>query len=310
MTLTVGRPRPARTAPPGARRGKPAGDPVVAWLFLLPALIGFTVFYLAPTLRGFWISLTDWNLLSDPEFVGLDNYRAMLADDKFWNALRITAEYVVINIGTQTVLALAIAVLMDRLTRSVLVRAAIVVPWLVPNVTVAIVTLFMLDHNVGFVNHILQVLGFEPQSFYGDSDQAIATIALVNTWRNMGYTALLFFAGMQMIPRNLYEAAAVDGAGEWTLFRRITLPLLRPVTVLVLVVSIIGSFQIFDTVAVTTKGGPADATRVIYYYIYQKAFNEFHMGYAAAMAATLFVLLIVLTATQMRMLRASSSDLR
>ncbi|GAA1008178.1 sugar ABC transporter permease [Acrocarpospora pleiomorpha] len=309
MTLTVGRSSPPKIAPARGRR-RTAGDPVVAWLFLLPALIGFTVFYLAPTVRGFWISLTDWNLLSEPRFVGLDNYRDMLADDKFWNALRITAEYVVINIGSQTVLALAIAVLMDRLTRSVLVRAAIVVPWLVPNVTVAIVTLFMLDHNVGFVNHILDVLGFEPQAFYGDSDQAIATIALVNTWRNMGYTALLFFAGMQMIPRNLYEAAAVDGAGEWTMFRRVTLPLLRPVTVLVLVVSIIGSFQIFDTVAVTTKGGPADATRVIYYYIYQKAFNEFHMGYAAAMAATLFVLLIALSATQMRLLRASSSDLR
>ncbi|MEV6862428.1 sugar ABC transporter permease [Streptosporangium subroseum] len=310
MTTTAAPPRRSTAETPARRVRKPRGDAPVAWLFLLPALIGFVAFYLVPTVRGFWISFTDWNLLSDPKFVGLDNYREMVQDAKFWNALRITAEYVVINIGSQTVLALAIAVLMDRLTKSVLVRAAIVVPWLVPNVTVAIVTLFMLDHNVGFVNHVLDMFGIEPQAFYGDSDQAIPTIALVNTWRNMGYTALLFFAGMQMIPRNLYEAAAIDGAGEWMLFRRITLPLLRPVMVLVLVVSIIGSFQIFDTVAVTTKGGPADATRVIYYYIYQKAFNEFHMGYAAAMAVALFLILILLTVTQMRMLRAADSDLR
>ncbi|WP_214106884.1 carbohydrate ABC transporter permease [Acrocarpospora catenulata] len=310
MTTVAAPPRRPRAAQPSRRNRLRSGDAPVAWLFLLPALAGFVIFYLVPTVRGFWISLTDWNLLSDPEFVGLDNYREMLQDDKFWNALRITAEYVVINIGSQTVLALAIAVLMDRLTRSVLVRALIVVPWLVPNVTVAVVTLFMLDRNVGFVNHVLDLFGLDPQAFYGNSDQAIPTIALVNTWRNMGYTALLFFAGIQMIPRSLYEAAAIDGAGEWTLFRRVTLPLLRPVMVLVLVVSIIGSFQIFDTVAVTTKGGPADATRVIYYYIYQKAFNEFHMGYAAAMAVALFLILIVLTLAQMRMLRAADSDLR
>ncbi len=284
-------------------------DAPAAALFLLPAVVGFAVFYLWPLIEGIRISFTDWNLLSPAHNIGIDNYVAMANDPKFWNALRVTLEYVFINISTQTVLALAIATLMQRLVLSVAARSAILVPWLVPNVTIGIITLFMLDPNVGFVNHMLELLGTHSQSFYGNSDLAITTIALVNSWRNMGYTALLFYAGMQTIPSTVYEAAAIDGASEWQTFWRITLPLLRPVTVLVLVVSMIGSFQIFDTVAVTTRGGPADATRVIYYYIYQKAFTQFHMGYAAAMAVVLFVIVFTLSMVQLRTLRASSSDL-
>jgi multiple sugar transport system permease protein len=312
MTLIAARtpaPTHATLREAGRRQPRRSGDGPVALLFLAPGIFGFVVFYLVPTVRGFWISLTDWNLLSPAKFVGLQNYRDMVGDDRFWHALAVTLMYVLVNISTQTILALAIAVLMDRLTRSVLVRSALVVPWLVPNVTIAIITLFMLDPNVGFVNHVLDLVGLPSQSFYGESDQALLTVALVNTWRNMGYTALLFFAGIQMVSPSLYESAALDGASEWRIFRSVTLPLLRPVLALVLVVSIIGSFQIFDTVAVTTRGGPADATRVIYYYIYQKAFSQFDMGYAAAMAVALFLILMTVTVVQMRLLRASDADL-
>lgn len=278
-------------------------------MFLLPSTVGFVVFYLWPLVRGTATSFTDWNLLSAPRYVGLDNYRAMVADPLFWNALRVTCAYVVVNITTQTVLALGIATLMQRLRLGVGNRSAILVPWLVPNVTIAIITLFMLDPNVGFVNHVIEVLGGHTRNFYGSSDLAIVTIALVNTWRNMGYTALLFYAGMQTIPGELYEAASLDGAGPWRAFRNVTLPLLRPVTVMVLVVSVIGSFQIFDTVAVTTRGGPGNATRVIYYYIYQKAFAQFDMGYASAMAVALFLLILGLSVVQLRLLRSNESDL-
>lgn len=301
----------------GARQGvKPAArrrrqdDRRVGWLFLLPVIVGFVVFYAYPTVRGVWYSLTDYSLLNDPSYVGTDNYRHLVDDAQFWNALKVTAYYVVVNIASQTVLALGLAALMHRLTRSVVLRAALLVPWLVPNVTVGLLWAWLLDPDLGFVNHILGGVGIDTTLSFNSPTWAMPLVALVNSWAYTGYTALLLYAGMLQIPQHLYESAAIDGAGEARMFRSITLPLLRPILALVLVVSLIGSFQIFDTVAVAYGGkAPIPETRVIYYYIYQQAFTYFHMGYAAAVAMVLVVLLGLLTALQMRLLRASRSDL-
>lgn len=292
-----------------ARVQKKRGDGLTALLFLLPVLLGYAVFYFWPMIRGIQISFTDWNLLSEPRWVGLANYRALMHDKVFGNALVVTITYVLVNIVTQTLLGLGIAVLMQRISQSVVIRSLLLVPWLIPNVTIAVITLFILDPNVGLMNHLLSYIAVDPISFYGNGDIAIYTIALVNSWRNMGYTALLLFVGMQTIPRMVTEAAIMDGASAWRQFRSITLPLLRPILVMVIVVSMIGSFQIFDTVSVATKGGPGNSTRVIYFYIYQKAFQQFDMGYAAAMAVVLLFMLLILSALQMRILRADSSDL-
>jgi multiple sugar transport system permease protein len=280
----------------------------VAIAFLAPALVGFVAFYLVPAVRGLYLSFTDWNLLSDPEFVGLDNYRELLRDALFWNALWVTAKYVFINIGIQTVLAILMAVLMDRLTRSTWIRGVLLLPYLMPNVVVALLFLWILDFQLGIGNHVIAAIGFDRIPFFGSQDWVIPTIAGVNIWRHMGYTALLIFAGLQAIPRMLYEQAATDGASEWTIFWRITLPLLRPVLALVLVISIIGSFQIFDTIAVTTEGGPVHASRVIYYYIFERAFTNFDMGYAAALSVALVVLLVGVTVIQLKLLRARETD--
>ncbi|WAP53718.1 carbohydrate ABC transporter permease [Streptomyces sp. S465] len=304
---SAGSPRGKAPAPGRPRRRR--DDRRAAWLFLAPALVGFALFYAYPTVRGVYYSLTDYNLLSTPGFVGADNYRQLIGDEQFWNALKVTGYYVVLNIGSQTVLALLLATLMHRLTRSVALRAMLLVPWLVPNVTVGLVWMWLLDANLGLVNHVLNALGLGTTGFFTSPDWAMPTVAAVNTWAYTGYTALLLYAGMLQVPQYLYESAALDGAGEWRMFTRITLPLLRPVLALVLVVSLIGSFQIFDTIAVTTKGGPVSATRVIYFYIYEQAFNYFHMGYASAVAVVLAVILGVLTAVQIRLLRASRSDL-
>jgi len=137
----------------------------------------------------------------------------------------------------------------------------------------------------------------------------IPTIAVINVWRHMGYTALLIFGGLQLIPKDMYEAGGLDGASEWQMFRKITLPLLRPVLALVLTITIIGSFQIFDTVAVATQGGPVNASRVINYYIFDQAFGRFHFGYAAAMAVVLFAILAAISFIQLRLSRAGTSDL-
>jgi multiple sugar transport system permease protein len=318
-TSTVGE----RTAPsvPAAQRARRRGltwnrETKAALLFLLPSFIGFVVFYAYPTLRGFYLSFTDFNLLRDSgEWVGFRNYQAMFADALFWNALWVTFKYVVINIGIQTVLALGIAVLMHRLTSSVVIRGILVLPWLIPNVVLALLWMWMLDPSLGIVNHYLNGVGISSQAFLGSESQVIPTLAGINIWRHMGYTALLLFAGLMTIPKNYYEAAALDGASEWRMFWTVTLPLLRPVLALVLVISVVGSFQIFDSVQVATAGfggtpgGPGNASRVMYLYIFQQAFEFYDLGYAAALSVALIVLLIFVAAIQLRLLRAGESDL-
>ena len=284
-------------------------DRRVAWWFVAPVLVGFAVFYAYPAIRGAWYSVTDYTMLGTPDFVGAKNYTDLVADKQFWSSLLVTAYYVLLNIASQTILALGVAALMHRLTRSVVLRATLLVPWLVPNVTIGLLWMWLLDTNLGLVNHLLKSIGLGPVGFFTDASWAMPTVAGINTWAYTGYTALLLYAGMLQIPQHLYESAAIDGAGELRMFSRVTLPLLRPVLALVLVVSLIGSFQIFDTVAVTTKGGPVSATRVIYFYIYQQAFTYFHMGYAAAAAVFLALILGVFTFLQLRLLRASRSDL-
>jgi multiple sugar transport system permease protein len=282
---------------------------LVGWLFVAPALLGFLVFYLYPALRAIGISFTDWNLLRDPRFVGLANYVRLWNDDKFWDAIRITLTYVVANIPVQVVVGLLIAVLLDRLTKSVAVRAIVIIPFLVSNVTAAMIFLWLLDPVLGITNAIITSLGLGAVPFFSSPDFAIYSVVLVNVWRHVGFVALLFYAGLQAIPRSLYEAARIDGATEWRVFWSVTLPLLRPVMVFVLVTNVIGSFQIFDTVAVATKGGPADSTNVLIYYIYNTAFSFSRMGYASAMSVALFVALIIFTLVQLRLMRASTSDL-
>jgi multiple sugar transport system permease protein len=298
-----------KTGVRGTDRPPGKGDLGMAMIFILPAAIGFLVFYLYPFIRGFYFSLTRYNLLGTPHFIGFDNFTKLFQDKLFWNALLVTVEYVLINIVFQTVLAVAIAVLMHRLTKSTVIRGLILLPFLISNVIAALVWFWLLDYQIGLVNGFIAAIGLDKIPFFGDAAWAIPTIAMVNVWRHMGYTALLVFAGLQTIPDYVYEAASVDGSTEWKSFWRITLPLLRPILALVLVITVTGSFQVFDTVAVTTKGGPGNASRVMQYYIYQKGFTEGQFGYASALSVILFIILATVALIQLRLLRAGESDL-
>lgn len=289
--------------------GERRNEVLTAWALVLPALIGFVLFHAWPAVRAAQVSFTDWNLLREARFVGWANYARMLEDGQFWNAMRLSGAYVLLNIPLQTVLGLFLAVAMHRLARSLFVKSVVLLPFLLSNVLVALVWLWLLDPLLGPVNHLLAALGFDRQPFFGGTGQALATVAGVNIWRHMGMVAMLFLAGLQSIPGNVIEAARLEGATEWQLFRRITLPLLRPVMVFVLVTSVTGSFQVFDTIAVTTQGGPLDHTRTIVPYIVQNAFTFYRMGYASAMSMTLCLVMVVYTVVQMRLLRASESDL-
>ena len=284
-------------------------EALYAWAFVAPSLIGFLVFFAVPSVRGLLMSFTNWDLLRPAKFVGVANYVRLFGDADFRHALKVTAYYVLMNIPIQTTLALGIAVMMDKFSTSTIIRGILVLPWLLPNIVVALIWLWLLDPTMGFLNQIIMALGFQRQPFLGSTDQAMPTIAAINIWRHAGYTAILLYAGLQTIPKEIYEAASIDGANERQMFFGITIPLLRPVLVFVLVTTIIGSFQIFDTIAITTKGGPVDATRVVYWYIYEYAFVRFKMGYATTISVALFVILITITFIQMRYFNANSSDL-
>lgn len=290
-------------------RGKrQKSDFLPALAFMAPALVGLAVFVLYPALRGIYLSFTEYNIFRDPEFIGLDNYAKAVNDPFVWNALWVTLQYVAINIGFQTVFALLLAVLMHRFTKSVWVRGIMLLPYLISNVVVALVWLWLLDYNLGFVNAAIDFVGLDRIPFFGENT-AMATIAMINVWRHLGYTALLIFAGLLTIPRDVYEAAEVDGSGEWRTFFGVTLPLLRPVMFFVLVITVTGSFQIFDTIAVTTGGGPVNATRTFSILITDKAWSSNQFGYAAAISVILMLILIVIALVQMRLLRGNESDL-
>lgn len=279
-----------------------------ALILLIPALVGFAVFYVFPTIRGVYYSMTDFNLLNDPKFVGADNFTAMMEDQQVWESLRITAVFAILNIIIVMFLALVLAAFMQRMRLRTWVRSLLLLPWLVPNVAIALIWAWLFDANVGFLTNLLGSIGIKGFTFY-NADAALWIIILISVWSGLGYTALLLYAGMLQVPAELYEAGALDGASEVRMFFRITLPLIRPVLALVLVVSLIGSFQVFDLVQVGYGNNPIPEVRVIYYYIYQQAFSFYQMGYASAIAILLVVILGALTFVQMRLMRANRSDL-
>lgn len=290
------------------RRYRP-GEVRAAIYLLIPSFIGFVAFLLFPAVRGLYMSLTDWDLMTDPNFIGLENYRRLIADTYFWNSLQVTVRYVVYNVPLQTLISLSIALLMNHLKRSTALRMIVLLPYFIPNVVIGLLFLVLLHPVIGPVNLLLESIGLSRIQFLRLPGTALPSIVGINIWRHMGYIALLFFAGLQMIPNDLYEAARIDGASAPQSFFKITLPLLRPVVTFVVITAVIGSFQIFDTVAVTTEGGPLRTTEVLIWFIFQHAFQRFDMGYGATATMVLFVILIVFTLLYMKISRGGKSDL-
>ena len=293
---------------PQARRPIHHREKWAALVLLVPAMVGFLVFWILPSGRSIWYSLTDFDLLNEPEFIGLDNYRELLSDEVARNSLVVTIQFVVASVVLGTILALLTAALMQRLRLKTWVRSILLLPWLVPNVAIALIWAWLLDGQLGYLNHLLGAVGLPGVSFYNAS-QAMPIIIAIGIWSGRCYTALLFYAGMTQVPNEMYEAGAIDGATETRMFFRITLPLIRPVIALVVVMSAIGSFQVFDLVLIGYGGNPIPAVRTIFFYIYQQSFAFFRMGYGSAIALVLAVILGALTAIQMRAMRANRSDL-
>lgn len=272
---------------------------LAAYLFLLPDSLGLLVFVAAPMLLSLSLGFFNVTGFGTYTFVGLDNYQRMFSDPLFLTSLRTTATYVVLLVPGVYVTGLGLALLVNqRLPLTPIFRGMLFLPHVISLVVVGLIWQFMLVDRVGVVNQLLATIGLSGQSWLGNPATALPTVLVVTIWFLMGYYMIIFLAGLQEIPREYYEAARIDGASGWRTFRDITLPLLRPTSFFVILVSTVAAVagaQGFDLVYVMTAGGPANSTSLVIFYIYQQAFTYGNFGYAAAMASFLVVVLVCLT---------------
>jgi multiple sugar transport system permease protein len=269
--------------------------------FLLPHLLGFSLFTLFPVLATFGISLFDWNMVNAPVFAGLDNYAYMLAKDPFfWKAMGNTLFY---SVGAVTLIVGASLGSALALNRGMKGRNLFRILYFLPNVSslvaVSLVWFWLYNADYGPINGLLRAIGVEGPRWLSNTKTAMPAVMLMSAWTQFGFFTIIFLAGLQSIPRQLYEAADLDGAGPVRTFARITLPMLSPTTFFVLVMSVINSFQVFEQTLVLTKGGPAFSTTTAVMYIYSKAFKFQQVGYASALSWALFACILVVTLLQM-----------
>ncbi len=282
------------------RGGLRRHEAIEGWLFVAPIMLGLLVFTYGPTLASFVMSLMRWDGLTPPSFVGLDNYVTLLTSDAVYGrSLANTAYFAVGSVPLSMLFGLGMALLVNQKVRGVtLFRALFFLPVVTSSVAIGLVWAWMFSSYYGVINGVLNLVGIPSLPWLGSVAWAMPAVIIVSIWYRVGYDMVLFLAGLQGIPEQLYEAAKIDGANNWQLFRHVTLPLLSPTTFFILIISVIGSFQVFNIIYVMTKGGPGYATSVYIYYLYQTAFQHFKMGYGSAMAFVLFVLLAGLTLIQ------------
>lgn len=280
------------------------------YLFILPNLIGVLVFLAFPVIFAFYMSFHEWELLTPPEYIGLKNYRDLFTNDPlFWVSLRNSAYYTVLTVPTTIVLGLGLAVAMNQAIRGIaFFRGAMYIPVLTSSVAVAFIWQWIFNSDLGLLNALLDFVGLPAVGWLTDPAWAMISLAIMSVWKNLGYYAIILFAALQGVPKVLYEAAALDGAGGWRRFLNITVPMIGPALLFVTVISLIGSFQVFDQVyLVTGNGGPGTSTYVYNLHLYNNAFDFFAMGYASAMAYILFAILFIITWIQLRFWRSAAS---
>lgn len=279
-----------------------------AWTFLALPIVFYAVIRFWPTLEALALSFTNWNLLRPASFVGLENYRRLVADPLFWQVFRNTFAYLIIGTPVSLVISFVIAYYLDRVRfMHGFIRALYFLPFLTTAVAMAWVwRWFYQPVPIGVFNGILSWLGFPQQPFLRSTTQALPSILAPAVWAGLGFQVIIFIAGLRAIPTSYYEAARIDGVSEFTILRRITIPLLKPTIVFLVVFSSIGFLRIFDQVYnmnFNDPGGPLNTTKPLVLMIYQTAFKSFDMGYAAAQTVVLFLILLVVSLIQLRVLK-------
>jgi len=281
---------------------------VWAWAFLAVPILFYGLIRFYPTVEAFVISTTNWNLMNSPSFVGLANFKRLVADPVFWQVFRNTFLYLIIGTPVSLVLAFTIAYHLDRVRfMHSFIRALYFLPFLTTAAAMAWVwRWFYQPVPIGLINDVISSFGFSQQPFLRSTTQALPSVLAPAIWAGLGFQVVIFLAGLRAIPTTYYEAARIDGVSDFAILRKITLPLLKPTIIFLVVFSSIGFLRIFDQVYNMTSGdpgGPLNATKPLVLMIYQTAFSSFDMGYAAAQTVVLFLVLLCVSLLQLRLLR-------
>jgi multiple sugar transport system permease protein len=270
------------------------------YLFILPAYLLFVVFLLVPVVWAFYLSFTNYNILSHSDWVGLENYQRLIHDREFRNALWNTTYYALQVIPLNMAVSLGLALLVNRALKGItLFRTAFYVPVVTSIIAASMIWMWLYDSNNGLINYLLSFVGIEPQMWLNDPDLALHALVLMRVWKGVGWNMVIFLAGLQAIPKTLYEAAAIEGAGRWSSFWKITWPLLAPTTFFVFVMATISTFQTFGEIYAMTSGGPVGSTTTLVYLIFVYGFERYQMGYASAIAFVLFAIILLLSLINM-----------
>lgn len=276
-----------------------------ALAFLSPTLVIFCTFILFPVFFSFYLSFHKWNMFSsDQIFVGFENYKRLFTDMEFWMVLKHTFVYTLGTVPLNMIFALLVAMALNRkIIGKRFLRTAFFTPVIISPVAAALIWRWIYDPNFGLLNYFIGFFGIPSVNWLNDPNSAMFALIMMGVWKTLGVNMILFSAGLQGIPENYYEAAEIDGAGNWAKFWNITVPMLSPTTLFIMIMSMISSFQVFDIVYVLTSGGPLGSTKVIVFYMYEYAFKFFEMGYASSVAYIFFAILAILTLLQVKYMR-------
>ena len=281
------------------------GNPLIPYLFLIPACVVLATFVLYPALKAIYLSFTNFNMIREAEVVGFANYINVWRDPFFWAALKNTLLYMVVVVPVLVVAPIFLAALVNKHIPGItFIRAAIYLPVITSLVISGLIWKWVYEEQ-GILNYVLLASGLttDPVAFLTDPANALFSVMAVTIWSGMGYYMVICLAGLQSIPRHLYEVAEVEGVSAWQQMIHITIPLLRPSIAVVTVMSSIAAMKVFEEVYVMTQGGPMDSTKTLVYYLYESAFSEFEMGYASAIGVVLFLLTLVFSLINLRFLR-------
>jgi len=274
------------------------------YLFISPWLIGFCVFVAGPMIASLYLSFTKWELLDKPIWVGLDNFKVMFFEDPlFWTTLYNTAYYTLLAVPLGIIVSLSLALLLNQEVKALSIyRTLYYLPAVTSGVATAIVWVWIFNPNIGLLNYFLSLLGIQGPRWLGDPTWSKPSLIIMSLW-GAGGSMVIYLAGLKNIPTQLYEAAKIDGANSWQTFWNITIPQLTPTIFFNLIMGLIGAFQTFTNAYVMTQGGPVNSTLFYVLYLYNNAFQYYHMGYASSMAWFLFVIVILVTLLQFRLAR-------
>ncbi len=276
---------------------------LLPYAMISPSLVTFALFVFYPIVYMIYLSFFEWNLIGDKKFIFLNNFIEMYSSDTFWQAMNNSFTYMFLTVFLSVLLALPLALYLNKKgVVSSFLQSVVFSPYVVSLISVAFIWVWLMDSDYGLLNYILNILGFSSVDWLGDPKVALISLAMVSIWKSVGYNTIVILSAMQTIPRFLYEAAELDRAGKGTVFFRITIPMISPTLFFIVLMNMIASFKVFETVSVMTQGGPMNSTNTLVYSIYEYAFQFYKIGYASAIGVVLMIIIGLCTLAYFKIL--------